>query len=72
MFLIINNNNNNNNNNNYYYYYNSLVQGTMRPVVVIKLLSYVVKFQSIVEGFKLHAVVISIRFLFFGVNAESV
>ena len=37
-----------------------------------KLLSYVVKFQSIVEGFKLHAVVISIRFLFLGVNAESV
>ena len=36
-----------------------------------KLLSYVVKFQSIVDGFKLHAVVISIRFLFLVVNAES-
>ena len=34
--------------------------------------SYVVKFQSIIKGFKLHAVVISIRFLFLGVNAESV
>ena len=33
--------------------------------------SYVVKFQSIIEGFKLHAVVISIRFLFLRVNAES-
>ena len=37
-----------------------------------KLLSYVVKFQSVMEGFKLHAVVIIIRFLFLGVNAESV